>query len=202
MTDHKKRPENTNESLGSLHRVILDEPLNVWVSSCGPEDLGEALSACRRLRRHGDVTLVLCLSREMPAPEATRALARAGTIADTLVLIASDEDRLRWGALGTNDLCAVARGTGRVRVLIEPDPKRAVVGSMQWLRPDDTFCVVWSSEPSRLALEGLIALGSSWRGAWDEPENGEFHACPRGPDGFYTHDDQATEKRTKQGEDR
>ena len=101
MTDHKKRPENTNESLGPLHRVILDEPLNVWVSSCEPEDLGEALSACSRLPRHGDVTLVLCLPREMQAAEATPALAREGAIADTLVLIASDEDRRRWGALGT-----------------------------------------------------------------------------------------------------
>ena len=73
---------------------------------------------------------------------------------------------------------------------------------MQWLRLADTFCVVWSREQCRLALEGLIALGSSWRGAWDEPENGEFHACPRGPDRFYTHDDQATEERTDQGEDR
>ena len=198
MTDRKKTSENANESLGPLHRVILDEPLNVWVSSCEPEDLGAALSACSRLPRHGDVILVLCLPREMQAADATRALERAGAIADTLVLIASDEDRLRWGALGTNDLCAVASGNGRVRVVIEPDPKRAVVGSMQWLRPDDTFCVVWSSEPSRLVLEGLIALGSSWRGSWDEPENGEFHACPRGPDGFYTHDCQAIQ----QGEDR
>jgi len=202
MTDHKKTSENTNESLGPLRRVILDEPLNVLVSSCEPEDMGEALSACSRLPRHGDVTLVLCLPRDMQAADATHTVARAGAIADTLMLIASDEDRLRWGALGTNDLCAVARGTGSVRVLIEPDPKRALVGSMQCLRPDDTFCVVWSSEPIRLALEGLIALGSSWRGAWDEPGNGEFHACPRGPDGFYAHDYQATEERTKQGEDR
>jgi len=202
MTDRKKTSENTNESLGPLHRVILDEPLYVWVSSCEPEHLGAALSAYSRLPRHGQVTLVLGLPRDMPAADVPRALARAGAIADTLVLIASDEDRLRWGALGDNDLCAVARGTSSVRVLIEPDPKRAVVGSMQWLRPDDTFCVVWSSEPSRLALEGLIALGSSWRGSWEEPGNGEFHACPRGPDGFYAYDDQATEERNKQGEDR
>ena len=54
MTDRKKTSENTNESLGPLHRVILDEPLYVWVSSCEPEDLGEALSACSRLPRHGE----------------------------------------------------------------------------------------------------------------------------------------------------
>jgi hypothetical protein len=201
MIDDKKRPENTNEPPGLLRRVILDEPLNVWVSSCEPEHLGAALSACSKLPRHGGVTLVLSLTRDMLAAEATRTLARAGAIADTLVLIASDEDRLRWGALGTNDLRAAARGTGSVRVLIEPDPKRAVVGSMQWLRPAGTFCVVWPREQYPLDLEALIALGSSWRGAW-EPEKGEFHARPRGPDGFYTWDYQAAEERTKQGEDR
>ena len=135
---------------------------------------------------------MLCLPREVRAANATRALARAGSLADTLVLIATDEDRLRW----------VARGTGRVRVLIEPDPKRAVVGSMQWLRRDDTFCVVWSREQDRSALKALIGLGAAWRGAWDEPEDGEFHAFPRGPEGFYTHDHQATDDGTKQGEDR
>jgi hypothetical protein len=176
--------------------------MNVWISACCPEELGAALDACSELPRCGEVTLVLCLPLEIQAANATRALARAGNLADTLVLIATDEDRLRWGALGENDVCAVARGTGRVRVLIEPDPKRAVVGSMQWLRRDDTFCVVWSREQSRSALEALIDLGAAWRGAWDEPKDGEFHAFPRGPDGFYTYDHQATDDGSKQGKDR
>ena len=202
MTNRMRSPENMNESFGSLHRMILDEPLNVWIGVCAPHELEATLSACCELPGGGEVTLVLCLPREVQAANATRALARAGSLADTLVLVATDEDRLRWGALGENDLCAVARGTGRVRVLVEPDPKRAVVGSMQWLRRDDTFCVVWSREQGRSALEALIGLGVAWRGAWDEPEDGEFHAFPRGPDGFYTHDHQATDDGTKQGEDR
>lgn len=202
MTDRTRSPENVNESFGPLHRMILDEPMNVWISACCPEELGAALDACSELPRCGEVTLVLCLPLEIQAANATRALARAGNLADTLVLIATDEDRLRWGALGENDVCAVARGTGRVRVLIEPDPKRAVVGSMQWLRRDDTFCVVWSREQSRSALEALIDLGAAWRGAWDEPKDGEFHAFPRGPDGFYAHDHQATDDGSKQGKDR
>ena len=191
-----------NESFGPLHRMILDEPINVWIGACCPEELGAALDACRELPRRGEFTLVLRIPREIHAAAATRALAWAGSLADTLVLIATDEDRLRWGALGENDLCAVARGTGSVRVLIEPDPKRAVVGSMQRLRRDDTFCVVCSREQGRSALEAFIGLGAAWRGAWDEPEDGEFHAFPRGPDGFHTHDHQATDDGTRQGEDR
>ena len=202
MTDRTRNPGYTKESLGPLRRMTLDEPMSVWVSACCPEELGAALDACSELPRRGEITLVLCLPRETQAADVTRALARAGSLADTLVLIATDEDRLRWGALGENDICAVARGTGRVRVLIEPDPKRAVVGSVQWLRRDDTFCVVWSREQDRSALEALIGLGAAWRGAWDEPEDGEFHAFPRGPDVFYTHDHQTTDDGTKQGEDR
>jgi len=174
--------------------------MSIWMSACCPEEMGVALDACSELPRRGEVTLVLCLPREIQAADATRALARAGSLADTLVLVATDEDRLRWGALGENDMCAVARGTGRVRVLSEPDPKRAVVGSMQWLRRDDTFCVVLSREQSRCPIEALIGLGAAWRGAWDEPEDGECHAFPSGPDGFYTRDHQATDHGTKQGE--
>ena len=89
-----------NESFGPLHRMILDEPMNVWISACCPEELGAALDACSELPRCGEVTIVLCLPLEIQAANATRALARAGNLADTLVLIATDEDRLRWGALG------------------------------------------------------------------------------------------------------
>ena len=90
--------------------------------------------------------------REVQAANATRALGRAGSLADTLVPIATDEDRLRWGA--------------------------------------------------RSALEALIGLGAAWRGAWADPEDGEFHAFARGADGFYTHDHQAPDDGTEQGEDR
>lgn len=175
--------EHASAQKGPLHRVALDEPIGVWAGPCGPTDVDVALSACCSLPHHGRLTLVLWLPQTTPATDAARALAKAGAFADTLVLIASEGDRLRWGALGVADLCAIARGSGGVRVLVEPDSRRAVAGSMQRLRSGDTFCVVWSTERGRPALDGLLALGAAWRNAWDEPEDGEFHGSPRGPDG-------------------
>lgn len=171
----------------------LDEPIHMWIGHCSPEELEAATDVCCDLPRCGEVTLVLCLPRELHAADATRALARLGSIADILVVVASDEDRLLGGEPGPSDVCVVAGGTSRARVLIEPDPERAVVGSMQWLRPGDTFCVLWPREQGPSSLRTVIGLGSCWRGAWDEPENGEFHAFPRGPDGSDAHDHQATD---------
>lgn len=36
MTDRTRSPENRNEYFGPLHRMILDEPMNVWLSACCP----------------------------------------------------------------------------------------------------------------------------------------------------------------------
>ena len=66
MTNRTRSPENMNESFGPLHRMILDEPLNVWIGVCAPHEL------------EAEVTLVLCLPREVQAAKATRALTRAG----------------------------------------------------------------------------------------------------------------------------
>ena len=185
MADHRRSTEDTNDSW-PLRRIILDESLNVWIGLCGSmAEIEAAMGALSALPGISEVTLVLSLPRDLRAPEATCALARAGTIATTLVVVASDDDRLRWGALWPNDLCAVVRGSGGDRVLLEPAPERAVVASMQWLRAGDTFCVLWPRKHGLLSLHAAIGLGASWRGAWDDPENGEFHSFPRGPDGSY-----------------
>ena len=94
MTDRTRNPGYTKESLGPLRQMTIDEPMSVWMSACCPEELGAALDACSELPRRGEVTPVLCLPREIQAADATRALAGAGSLADTLVLIATDEDRL------------------------------------------------------------------------------------------------------------
>lgn len=185
--------------LGPLCRVVLDEPIGVWFSRVESSEVVTALDACRGIPREGTFTIVLWPPVTMPWPNVRGVLERAGSVADTLVLVASDEDRLRWGALGTNDLCATARKAGAARVLVEPDPKRAVVGAMQWLRARDAFCAIG---PREQALERFIALGAAWRGSWDEPENGEFHDCPRGPEDLFPHPRHATEDRSKPGEDR
>ena len=39
MTNRTRSPENMNESFGPLHRMILDEPLNVWIGVCAPHEL-------------------------------------------------------------------------------------------------------------------------------------------------------------------
>ena len=49
MTNRTRSPENMNESFGSLHRMILDAPLNVWTGVCAPHELEATLSACCEL---------------------------------------------------------------------------------------------------------------------------------------------------------
>ena len=196
MIDRKNDLKHSGADVGPLRRVVLDERIGVWVGCCGRDGVDAPLNACAGLSPRGRFTLVLWLSRALPAENAIRSIERAAAMADALVLVASDEDRLRWGALGENDLRALARGGGGKSVLLEPDPKRAVVGAMQWLRPDDVFCVVGPRDDDLVAVERLIALGATWRGAWDQPENGEFHDCPRGafdeiPPPFPTTEDQA-----------
>jgi hypothetical protein len=183
MADGKIDLESTSVAGGRLRPMVLDEPLGAWAACCGPNDVDAALRDCSRIARQGRLVLALWLPKQMAPEDAARALSQAGSVADTLVLVVSEEDRRRWGALGENDLRAVARGDGGVRVVIEPDPTLAVVGSMQWLRPGDTFCVVGPIEQGRLVLEALVALGAAWRAAWDEPESGQFHDRPRGPGG-------------------
>lgn len=202
MTDRKKDLEHAGADVGPLRRVALDELIGVWMGCCGPNGVDATLNACAGLSPHGRFTLVLWLPRALSPEDAMRSINLAGAMADTLVLVASDEDRLRWGALGENDLRALARAGGGKGVLVEPDPKRAVVGAMQWLRPDDTYCVVGPPDHDRVAVESLIALGATWRGAWDQPENGEFHDCPRGAYDEISPPLPTTEDRTKQGEDR
>ena len=71
MTNRTRSPENMNESFGPLHRMILDEPLNVWIGVCAPHELEATLSACCELPGAGEVTLVLRLPREVQAANAT-----------------------------------------------------------------------------------------------------------------------------------
>lgn len=203
-SDAKREPDLTSGEARPLRRMVLDEAIGVWVGSSRPDDVDAALTACSRLVRGGASTLVLWLPRALSPEQVCRALGRAATVAETLVLIADDRDRYRWGALGKSDVRAVARRGGREggRVLIEPDPRRAVVGAMQWLGPGDSLYILWPDEPDRLALDGLIALGAAWRGAWDEPENGEFHDAPRGLGGLLEHPLAAIEDHRKRGEDR
>lgn len=164
-----------------LRRVHIDESIEVWIGAWDATDLEPTLEACASLPRRGDLTLVLGLPPGLSRDRAERALAHAARITGTLTLVASDADRLAWGALTEADLRAAACANRAARVLVEPDPKRAVVGSMQWLRPGDAFCVLWPAERGAAALEGLIALGAAWRGAWDAPDDGEFHDASRGP---------------------
>lgn len=201
-SDAKREPDLTSGEAVPFRRLVLDEAIGVWVGSCGPDDVDAALTACSRLG--GASTLVLWLPRALAPEHVCRALGRAATVAETLVLIANDRDRYRWGALGDSDVRAVARRGGREngRVLIEPDPRRAVVGAMQWLGPGDSLYILWPDEPDCLALDGLIALGAAWRGAWDEPENGEFHNAPRGLGKLLEHPLEAIEDYRKRGEDR
>lgn len=178
-------PDTTTafEQTGKLpQRLDLDEVLNAWACTCGPNELEAALRTFSHVSRTGRVTLILHLPQAIGADAAIRTVAWAGGVADRLVVVASEEDRARWGALAVGDLRALAQETREVQVLVEPDPERAVIGSMQWLRPHDTFFVVWPGDAAGSALTRLLAFGASWREAWDEPENGEFTAGPRGPE--------------------
>lgn len=158
-----------------LRRLELGEPLNAWVQLCVPTEEGPGPSGLRAAPRSGETTVVVRLAQTIGAGAALDAIASAAGLADRLVLIASDEDRLSWGALQVGDLRAAAAAP--VRLLIEPDPEHAVVGAMQWLARGDTFLVAWPRD-ERSTLDRFIALGVSWRAAWESPENGEFTPGP------------------------
>jgi len=163
-----------------LSRIPIDEPVDVWVSTWSAEDLAATLEACAALPREGNLALVVWLPPQLSRDRAERALAYAGRIAATLTLVAGDAERLAWGALAEGDIRAAASTERPVPVLVEPDPRRAVVGSMQLLRRGDALCVLWSAARGSLELDHLVALGAAWRAAWDAPDVGEFFDNPRG----------------------
>lgn len=203
MTTEKDREaEQAPEGAGVFRQVVIDEPLQAWVGWYGRTDVDEALRACSRLQKLGNLTLVLRLPPASSPAHAFSALVRAGVSVGTFVLVASEDDRRLWGALTESDLRALARGGGARSILVEPDPKRAVIGAMQWLEPHDTFCVLWPNEPDRPALEAYVASGAAWRCSWDEPENGELHDGPRGAGGELLALWQTPPDPIKQGEDR
>ncbi len=150
-----------NLAKGALTRMRVDDLENVWIAPCSPREIEGALLELASLPRTGRTKVVLCLPADTDGDLAARAIGRAETIAD-LVVVASDS----IDATGT-------------RVLVERDAIRAIVGAMQGLRRGDTFAVIGGPEAGGRPVAASIGLGASWRASWDEPEAGEFHLLPR-----------------------
>lgn len=149
--------------LGPLRRVTLNEPASVWVGSCSGPEAVLTLAACERLPRVGRLLVVLCPPPELSAAAREALVCRLGRSADRLVVA---------GELSPFP-------TALPHVLWEADPLRAIAGTLLMLGPEDVLCILGTPTGGHTTLQTALALGSHWRGAWDEPEQGEFHRNPR-----------------------
>lgn len=174
MLEQVSETQPLGNSLGPLRRAGMNERVNVWIGSCGGEEAAAALAAYEQLPRTGRRFTVLCPEGDLSASGLARMVSRWGRLADVLVVAGE-------AAATVADTAADAPDPDcrSPRVLFEADLERAVAGTLQWLRADDTLCLLGPGPEAGRLLRAAIALGGRWRGAWDEAENGEFHSFPR-----------------------
>jgi hypothetical protein len=175
MSNQEVEWRRESDAITLPRRVILDESLHVWIGACGLSELAPFLELGGPLPRNGRRIVVLSLPEETSTKPVLGRLRQVGGSADRWVVVAPLSP-----VSPTHGLANVpADNDGAPRVLFEPDLRRAIIGSMLWLRAGDQFWILGPRELEDSTLHAAIWLGSRWRGAWEEPEYGEFHPDPR-----------------------
>lgn len=170
----------------TLARVNIGEDIDVRMGAVGSmAEISPMLASGGVPRKGAGLTIILVLPTAITTAEALRTLNRWDSVAYTFVLTWTHGGGMPRHAVAP----AATRGAGQAgtasRVLIEPDAERALIGSLQAVHTGDMLRIVAVDVSARdvSALRWAVVCGIGWRAAWDEPENGEFHASARGPDG-------------------
>jgi len=158
--------------------VTNGEVLHIWTCAYRPDRLLDAQSQIPR-GGPGDATLLLRLAPALTARMVSPLLRGIGGHYARIVLIPHDGRLLPDDAPPLADLQAAVRPA---RLLVEPHPGLAVAGSLQLLRPGDSFVVCWPADEPRTELDRAVARGLRWRGAWNRPDP-DFASVPCGAQG-------------------
>jgi hypothetical protein len=157
-----------------LHRVDIGEPIDAYVALARtPLDVLASLKALRGLAKTG-WTLVLHLPTAVTETELLGLLDRATSIAERVVLTGLPETAARPGALSSHELRRACLGNWRSLIQIEPDPERAVIGTLHGLSAGNSFAVVWPADARLGTALDLVRQGAAWRSAWEVPDDGTF----------------------------
>lgn len=158
-----------------LRSYELGEDVRVRIAALDLARLHELEAAVRAEEPGGFRHCLLRLPDSCEGPDMMRALRAIGPHAHRLVLVATSAQRWRWGALAASDVGAISKCT---RVLVEENPVRAVIATLQWLRSHDTFLTVWPGGLDDSRLRRALLLGRAWRAAWESCEDDDLTSPP------------------------
>ncbi len=172
-------PRMRPTTVGKFHKFDIGEPIIVKLALVrSPADLRACLSELRSFRK-GRLFLVARLPGEIGRDGWMALLDTATPLAGRVILVPPQAPTLTLEPLPE----IVACQTWPCPLAVEPDPQRAVVGTMQSVSMGDTLAVLWP-ETGVAELLSHVVQAARWRSSWEAPEEGEFHWLPPEPNGL------------------